>query len=372
LIAVAVLVVGVLGFGVLNERVLKARRPVAVVDDELIRTDEYQARVRYLRASRISQYNALSEDRRRLSESDPSAEYMLDYITERQQEIQNEMAPENAMIIGEEALDDLVVMRIVRAEAEQRGIEVPASEIQQQIEQEFGYYRNPPTPMPTSEPAAEPVTDTTLLELEGVEPTPTAQMTEEEFRQTYQSYVSGALKPLGISEEMFRRWLHDQVLTDRVRQAMQEEMDLSAEQVEGQALIFEDEQLAADYAARASAGEDFEVLGEELTAGEEPLGYAAPFGWLPQDQLGAQFGTEVANLAFNAPLEEWIGPMVGQNDLLYVIQVTGRETRELSGQIATQRANQAFQSWLDAKKGQLVERYDYRERTPVTPALSSY
>jgi len=45
MIIFGVLVVAVILFGILNETVLKARQPVAVVNGESITTDEFEARV---------------------------------------------------------------------------------------------------------------------------------------------------------------------------------------------------------------------------------------------------------------------------------------------------------------------------------------
>jgi len=48
-IAIVVVVVGVIGFGILNNTVLKANQPVAVVNGENISTKAWQAQVRYAR-----------------------------------------------------------------------------------------------------------------------------------------------------------------------------------------------------------------------------------------------------------------------------------------------------------------------------------
>src|SRR3972149_3971508 len=57
-VIVVVAVVALVVYGVLNESVLKARRPVAIVNGESIRTRDYQAQVRYARSSLIN--NALN------------------------------------------------------------------------------------------------------------------------------------------------------------------------------------------------------------------------------------------------------------------------------------------------------------------------
>src|SRR3989304_1559814 len=58
---VAALVVGIIGFGLLDQAVLQPRRPVAVVNGEEISLAEFQKAVRFQRYQLIARYSQIAE-----------------------------------------------------------------------------------------------------------------------------------------------------------------------------------------------------------------------------------------------------------------------------------------------------------------------
>lgn len=56
-IGVAVVVIGVLAYGFIVEKVVKSRQAVATVSDTAITTAEFQARVRFTRMQMVSELN---------------------------------------------------------------------------------------------------------------------------------------------------------------------------------------------------------------------------------------------------------------------------------------------------------------------------
>jgi hypothetical protein len=65
---VAVLVVGLLGYGIVFEKVIKAREPVAIVSGTPITTADFQARVGYQRMRMTYEFQALYQQSQSLDQ----------------------------------------------------------------------------------------------------------------------------------------------------------------------------------------------------------------------------------------------------------------------------------------------------------------
>lgn len=58
---ILVLVLGLIGFGILDQTVLQARQPVAKVGNDAITSSSFQAQVRYSRYQLIQQYKSIAQ-----------------------------------------------------------------------------------------------------------------------------------------------------------------------------------------------------------------------------------------------------------------------------------------------------------------------
>jgi hypothetical protein len=253
-IAVGVLIVGVLTYGFVVERVIKAREAVAVVGDVPITTTEFQARVRLARMQIQTELQYWRQQQQVLDPTDTEVQPFLEYIQGNIRDLQGRLSPMNALTIGGQALDQLIQEELVRQEAERRGITVAPEELQQQIEQFFGYERNPATPTP--EPTVTfPLASTGVLTSAPTPtplPTPTP-MTEQAFRERYDDYLQ-SLKSQGISEKQYRSWVEASLLVDGVREQLEAEVSPTADQVKLRYLGVDGEERANELAARLDAG----------------------------------------------------------------------------------------------------------------------
>jgi parvulin-like peptidyl-prolyl isomerase len=366
-VVVGVAIVGVLAYGVLSEKVLKAREPVAVVNDAPVTTAEFQARVRLQRAQLLSQLQYLMVERQSLDATDPNSQFYLEYMQDSILELQTQLSEEYALAIGEQVLDQLVQEELVRQEAERRGIDVTPDELQQEIELSFGYDRDPATPTPalsaTSSPTGTEAVSTPL-------PTPTL-MTEQDFRQQYSEYLTEILKPLDISEQQYRSWFEAALLAQKLQEQMLAEVPTSADQVELRLLIVDDEDWADELVARLDEGEDFETLADEVQKAadedEDVNGYSADLGWLPESSLALSLGEDVSGLVFSLEPGEHSQPLLDEASGQYeIFDVTGREVRELDQYLREQMRDEAFQTWLEAQQV-FVERKSYSDSVPTEP-----
>jgi len=365
---VAIAVVGVLAYGFIVEKIIKEREPVAVVGDTSITTAEFQDRVRFTRMRMRNELQYWLYQQQLLDPTDSDAQFYLEYIQKSVRDLQTQLSPVNALTIGEQALDQLIQEELVRQEAEQRGIIVAPEELQREIELAFGYDRDPatPTPAPTVTP---PLTLTGVLTSAPTPvplPTPTP-MTEQDFRQRYDTHLSESLKPLGISEQQYRSWIEASLLVEKLREQMGAEVPAMAEQVKLRFLAVDDEERANELVTRLDAGEDFQALADELEEDEEVAGYSTELDWLPRSMLESRLETELTDLAFSLEVGEHSQPVLGQDSTWYtIIEVVGRETRELDQFLRQQLGDETFQEWLDAQQV-FVERRTYSDRVPTEP-----
>ena len=366
--AVAVLVVGVLVYGFVVENVVKAREPVAVVAGTPIRTAEFQARVRFSRMQMQNELQFWRGQQLALDPTDSDTQMYLEYIQGNIRDLESQLSALNAPSVGDQALDQLIQEELVRQEAERRGITVSPEELQQQVEQYFGYDRNPP--IPESELAGTPpVTPTgALTATPPSTPVPTATpMTEEDFRRLYDQYLTQSLKPLGISEQQYRSWVEASLLVEKLGEQIKAEVPATADQVKVRYLGVDSEEQATELAARLDAGEDFQALVDELEADEESVGYGFELDWYPRSLLELSLDPELSDLAFELEVGEHSQPVPSQDGTRYaIIEVVGHEVRELDELARASQGESAFQEWLDAQQV-LVERGTYQDRVPTDP-----
>jgi parvulin-like peptidyl-prolyl isomerase len=363
--AITIVVVGILAYGLIVETVVKARQSVATVGDASITTSDFQARVRFTRMQMNYELDSLYQQRQALDPTDPDVQFYLEYLQNNVLDLQDQLAEENALTIGEQSLDQLIQEELVRQEAERRGITVSSDELQTTVEQYFGYERNPstPTPAPT---ATQPLTPTGELEPTST-PLPTqVPITEQDFRQAYDNFIKN-LKTLDVSERQWRSWIEASLLSEKVQEQMREETPLTAEQVKLRYLIVDNEDLANEVSARLDAGEDFQAVSDELQDDEEITAYGTELDWLPKNLLEDRLDTELADLAFSLEVGQHSQPVLGQDGAWYaIIEVLEREVRELDQSVRDELGNEAFQEWLDTQQV-LVQRGTYSDRVPTDP-----
>ncbi|HDQ71418.1 MAG TPA: hypothetical protein ENN19_04895 [Chloroflexi bacterium] len=361
--ALAVLIVGVLVYGFFMENVVKAKRPVAKVGTEPITASEFQSRVLFRRLQMNMDLQYLYQQQQAIEDpTDPNAQYYLEYLQNQIRELSAQLSPANAPFIAEQALDQLIREEIVRQEAERRGITLSPVEIDQAVAGFFGYDPSPSTPLP--EPAL-PLTPTDVTAPTST-PFPTqAPMTAEEYNR----YRSQFLKAIDASEQEFRSWIEASLLEDKLREANLSEIPMEAEQVKIHYMTVNSEEKAGEFVARLEAGEDFEVLAQEIQDSEDDQlrGYGYEWEWLPRDEIEKQIGPTLTDLAFSMDVGRHSQPVQEEEDDTWftVIKVIGREVRELDESVRERMRDERFNEWLEAQREALVVREDnYLEYAP--------
>lgn len=364
-IAIGVLVIGILLYGYLAENVFKGRAPVATVNGVPITTADFQARVRHYRLVLQEQRNYYTALRMELDPTDPSASFMLEYLNGQIRQIDSMLSETYATMLGKEVLDRMVQEEILRQEAARRGIAVSPEEVDRAIEEQFGYDRDAAMAAlltPTVAPTAPVTAETALTATATPEPTP---VSKEEFDRRYQEYVKNYLKPSGLSEAGFRAMVEASLLYDKIQQAMAAELPQTMEQVQIRYFSFSTQEEAGQVAERLSKGEKWEDIAAEIKADQEGTVYASDPEWVTRGFMAEQFGEEAAGTIWETPVQQYTAPLAGTDGRWYIVQVMGREVRELESWLRSYEEQRVFQEWLQAQMATAQYSEDWASKVPT-------
>ena len=151
-IAVIVIVVGLIGYGIVQENIIVPQQPVAKVGDKSITTKQFQTYARYERVQWVQQYEYYQQ----LAQLFGSDQSSLSYIQQLEAQITLQLEPST---LGQATIDFLVANEIIKQEAEKRGITVSKEEVDKYLQDYMGYF---PDGTPTTAPTSAPVPTSTL------------------------------------------------------------------------------------------------------------------------------------------------------------------------------------------------------------------
>jgi hypothetical protein len=346
-IGVAVVIVGVLGYGLFFEKLIreqiiapaKLREPVAIVNGVPITGAELRARLEF---------------------------YQKRYMTQ--------IPAEQVELV----LRILVEEELVRQETERLGIDVTDAEVEEGIAEEFGYLS--PTPEPTATPeitatatltpteaatstptataVVSPTATGPVSPTEALTPAPTATPAPTPTPKTKEaalSEYSSVILLQGISDEEYRAAVKARLLREALVDHFGEQVPDKAEQVQMRYLTVDSQERADDLAARLEAGAPFETLKGEIEADAESPGYGIDLRWYTQPVLGTLLGEEAATQAFSISQGVFVQ---GKEGPFYVVEVVDRQVRALGEEGRLQLAAEQLNEWLTAQES-LVEYKEY-------------
>ncbi len=339
-------ITALLGFGYYQEYVAKPASPVAVVNGVSIRTDAYQRMVRYNRYLLQAYISGLQAQQRGLDPTDESQQFMVQYLQQELQRAQSQLAT-----LPFQTLEDMIDDELIRQEAARVGISVSAEEIELEIEKQFGYERNPPTPTPIAETT--PIT---------VTPAPTiSPVTREEFEEAYQKYLAMLQKEAGLSEQDFREIVAMNLLRQKMQEFLAQRVETRAEQVRARHILLETEGEAKEVLERLKGGEDFAALAKELSQDPATKEKGGDLGWFPRGLMVPEFD-EVAFALQPGEVSDVVQTPYG----FHIIKVEERdEDRELEEEILQLRRANALSDWLqEQRQSAIVERFWSPDKVP--------
>lgn len=311
---------------------------------------------------------------------------------------------QNAESIGQNALDAMVQESIVRQAAAARGIVVTDEDVEKALGESFNYFGGElPTPQPTATQTAVPTPSLTPIPTPVITdvvptteplPTPTLGPTStplptatpvsaESYRQQLNDQLA-RLRSYGVSEATFRAYIRAQLYVERLADALAAENNLQtiADHASIYVMVFTSEEDANE--ARALVNEEGYLtvwntirstpVGSETAA--FPGATASESLWRTESDLASLYTAEIASAAFLLPIGQPSNVLVrpseveGQPDQYYLIQVSGREPRELPQNTVDQLKIQLVSNYISAQSAQGVTLTEFwRSRIPSRPIL---
>ncbi len=380
--AVALLVLLILGIGYYQENIGKLNNPIATVNGTPITVREYQVRLRYDYASIENQLNSINSNLAQFG-NDPSADFLKNYFQQQQVQLANEL-----VALPRSELETLIDDEIVRQEAAKRNITASQDEIDQAIEQGFGYQRATPTPTagpsptatqtatpsltptitptftpsPTYTPSPTPTgtitpTTPTVTPTEGPTETPgptSTPLTYEGFLDQKKQFLDNVNKTAGMTESDFRRLFEIIVLRRKLNQALGDQVPTTTEQVHARHILVANYDDAVKVEDQLKQGKDFADLAKEFSTDTSNKDSGGDLGWFGRGQMVKEF----EDAAFALKVNE-ISQPVTTTFGVHIIQVLGHEqNRPLDESALQQKKSAALNDWLDQNRANFkTERY---------------
>jgi peptidyl-prolyl cis-trans isomerase D len=381
-IVIGVLVVGLVGIFIFQQ-FIAPNLTVATVNGQNITVAQFQRRVRFERVLNIQRlnnvisfYQQMGQDPNQLLQQEPYATWW------------NELRLPEQM--GNRVVNDMVNDLLVRTTATEMGITVSEDQIQTAINSFFGYEaplpfingvqitatpttvpsltptplvsRTPsptptitstatltpsPTLVPTTELTAEATIDTTPAFTPVPTLVPTVQTDNQridDFNTSYSGFAELLVTETGMSYADIRAYFETQALRKAVCEAVCG-VGQTAQYAEIRHILVATEEEANQVIASLNAGESFADLARAVSTDTGSGAQGGNLGWAPISQYVTSYVDEFAAASRDSALGAIVGPVQSQFGY-HIIQVMGREDRELDAQTLESARQKALDAWF--------------------------
>ncbi len=411
---VLILIVGSIGYGILDQNVLQYLKPVAKMGNTSITARDFISQASFTRIQLVNQYQ----------QEQQMAQYFGNDQTIQQNLSKIETQLTDPTTLGSDVIDQMIDNLLIREEAKRRNITVTKEEIDKGVQSAFGYFPNgsptptispttvntptqssvqnklletlvpsitptyaiSPTPTitltPTIVPTNTPVlpTDTPTSSVptatDTPQPTPTPY-TQKGYQTTINDYLT-KVKTYNITEASLRQLIENNLYREKVLNAITADLKPQQEQVWARHILIADVATANTIIADLKKGADWSTLAANYSTDTSNKDKGGDLGWFARATMVPDF----ENVAFSMGIGSISQPVKTQFGY-HIIQVLGHETRPLSETDFTTLKQKTFQDWLttarsnhkdiqkfDAVWGPLVPTIPTLPPTQVAPATN--
>jgi parvulin-like peptidyl-prolyl isomerase len=376
----AALILVILAVGLVYTYLIEPSQPVAVVNGVEISRSDYQKRVLYERylldeqaaliETQFQQFAAsLGEDASELLQS------LKDQANQQLGQIYNQR-----LEMDRQALEYVIEDELVAAEATRQGITLSEEEVSETYAEiaaaRSGGY--------TQAKAAETVTARQNATATAAQFTPTPTQEGEESASTPEptsppqptptiNVISGGaldeavktwettmLENTTMTPEDLRRLVRLRLLREKLIEVIGNEIDNMALQSHARHILVDTEEEALAAKTRLEAGAAFEEVAAEVSLDPGSATNGGDLGWFTQGTMIAPFD----EAAFSLEIDEISAPIETQFGW-HIIQVLGREERELNETDMARERSKAYSDWLfEAKSSGVEDLWDEGDAPP--------
>jgi SurA-like N-terminal domain len=306
--------------------------------------------------------------------------------------------------LGQAVLDQLIDEVLIRQEADARGIFISEADIQNEIEESFGFFGGAsPTEQPTATetmaptPSLTPIPTAVITEIVPTNtpfptftpgptntPFPTSTPVSREAFEEILKETSDRLEDLGIPEDSLREIVEAQLYQELLLKELVLEQELPTEDLHASFFYLQfNSQEEADDALEEIESDGYEAFWNKIRSeppdpDDDSSAVASEVIWRTQENVNALLDEVVGDTVFDTPINEAsiviVVPAITEEeeDTYYIILVTGKEIKPLS-ESAIQNAEQELLSgWLQSKRGAGVESFNrWLANIPTLPAIDA-
>jgi peptidyl-prolyl cis-trans isomerase D len=391
-IGLVIIIVGLIGYGILNETYLKTRQPIVTVNGSSVTMREFQVRVKLARQQYVNQYMQYYQFSQMFG-IDPTTDSS---ISQTLTQIKNQL--DTPSLIGQQVLDEITNDLLIRQFAKANGIIVTKTDMEKAIQDAFGYF---PDGTPTATPIGTPLIYPTLSSTQKALITPTkaatlapsntpaptqtldltatatsipsltptaTPYTLDGFQGRYQEGLSYYAK-LGMTETDFRKiFFESNIYRQRVSDIVTANVSHEQEQVWARHILVADEATAISVRELLLTGTDFATLATQYSLDTGSKDKGGDLGWFGKDKMIAEF----SNAAFNMKIGE-ISPPVQTSSGWHIIQVLGHEIRPLTESEFKDAVTASLNQWLTDQRtsANIIVASSWNVNIPDQPSLQS-
>jgi parvulin-like peptidyl-prolyl isomerase len=416
---IGAIILGLVGYGIIQSLVIRPRTPIAEVGDTVIRLDEFESRVQYSRIqllNQVYQYYTYAQQF-----GDMGASFL-----QTAQSLAAQLSQPD--LIGRDVLDEMIDDILVREAAEEMGLTVSEEEIDEALESAFGFFPDgTPTPSATATIVSTPTFSETQKALitSTSTPTPTELPTEasettssnegeentgeetaeeqteelaeepteskpEQLDSTLAPELSPtpSLTPTVYSTELFadnikefnqsysiydfdiddlRDIFEVTLLRTKLLEEVTADLEPLKDEVWARHILVETEEEALEVLSQLDNGGDFHELAAEFSTDESNSADGGNLGWFDQNTMVQEFSGVAFSLEegeISDPVETTFG--------FHILQVLGKRESQIPSAEFENKKLDAFSNWLsDLRKDRDDIGYyeGWEEFVPTTPEL---